>query len=266
MRSLLAESTRRRLSAGGKLLVPFLTAGFPDEERFFEAVLAVQESGADALEIGVPFSDPLADGPTIQRTSQRSLESGITLSSILDLLVERKQSINIPVVLMTYMNPVHRMGARRFCGRAADAGVAGILPVDLPPEEYPEFGQELLAHDLDRIVLIAPTTSHERIDHLVAHGSGFIYCVTRTGITGAGADFSERLGSQVERVRKRTTLPIVAGFGIRTADDVERLRDLVDGVVIGARLLEVLEDAGPTQAIRPCIARFLDPIRERLGR
>jgi tryptophan synthase alpha chain len=265
LRSPLEARLRARIASGGKALVVFLTAGYPDEERFLAAARAAVAAGVDALEIGIPFSDPLADGPTIQRTSQSALERGVTLTGTLDLLREHGASIGVPTVLMTYMNPVHAMGAERFCARAAEAGVSGVLVSDLPPEEMPILGSALRAHRLDRIVLIAPTSRPERIARLLPAASGFVYCVTRTGVTGAGGDFSSRLGEQVAQIRAASDLPVVAGFGIRAAADVERLRSLVDGVVIGARLLELLESARDVRAIDSAVRDFLQPIREALG-
>jgi tryptophan synthase alpha chain len=262
--SILEARLRARVASGGKVLIPFLTAGYPDDARFLAAVRAAVACGADALEIGIPFSDPLADGPTIQRTSQAALDRGVTLGAMLDLLHEQGGTIGAPIVLMTYMNPVYAMGTDLFCGRAAAAGVSGVLVSDLPPEELPAFGSALRSHRLDRIVLVAPTTRPERIDRIVGAGAGFIYCLTRTGVTGAGGDYSSRLAEQVARIREGCDLPVVAGFGIRAASDVERLRDLVDGVVIGARLLEILGEAPDLGAINRGFHAFLDPIRRAL--
>ncbi len=264
MPSILETRLRARVASGGKILIPFLTAGYPDEQRFLAAARAAVACGADALEIGIPFSDPLADGPTIQRTSQAALDRGVTLGGILDLLRDEGESIGAPVALMTYMNPVHAMGADPFCRRAAAAGVSGVLVSDLPPEELPSFGAALRSHRLDRIVLVAPTSRPERIDRIITAGSGFIYCVTRTGVTGAGGDFSDHLAQQVARIRAGCDLPVVAGFGIRAASDVERLRPLVDGVVIGARLLEILAAAQNVREIEEGFASFLGPIRRAL--
>ncbi len=262
MASLLEETCRNRLEQGGRLLIPFLTAGYPNDARFDAAVRAVAKAGADILEIGVPFSDPLADGPTIQRASQRALEQGTTLAKILARLEAEGRSAGMPIVLMTYLNPIHRMGIDSFCRRARSVGVDGVLVSDLPPDESPEIGAIFRRHGLDRIILLAPTTRPERIDLLVAHASGFLYCITRTGVTGMGAGFSSDLSVQVERIRRRSSLPIVAGFGIRTVDDVRRLRGLVDGVVIGARLLEILDSAASINEIDGRVSAFLSPIRQ----
>ncbi|MBD3161300.1 MAG: tryptophan synthase subunit alpha [Candidatus Eisenbacteria bacterium] len=256
----------QRRKKGGRALVPFLTAGYPDRDRFLAALEAAARAGADAIEIGVPFSDPLADGPTIQRTSQRALDQGITLERILDLLEEQRDAIAPPIVLMTYANPILRFGAERFCDRAVRAGIAGILVSDLPPEELPELGRLLSDRGIDRVLLVAPTTRPERAAALARAARGFLYLVTRTGVTGAGGSFSSRLEEQVRTIRSAVSLPILAGFGIRRPEDVDALRDLVDGVVIGARLLEAIEGAGDPAAVDRAVGGFLGPIREALDR
>jgi tryptophan synthase alpha chain len=267
MPSRLEAHFSERLRDGGKLMIPFLTGGYPDVPRFLRAMRAVAEYGADAIEVGIPFSDPLADGPTIQRTSQRSLEQGITLAKLLDLLEAARSepgAPELPIVLMSYANPILRMGEREFCRRAARAGVQGVLVSDLPPGERPSLEEELGSHGLDRILLIAPTTRPDRCERLASLASGFVYCVTRTGVTGAGADFSSLLAEQVARIRSRTDLAVVAGFGIRTGADVAKLRDLVDGVVIGARLLEEIARAETAEGIDPLVEAFLGDIRAHL--
>ncbi|HEX9157879.1 MAG TPA: tryptophan synthase subunit alpha [Syntrophales bacterium] len=269
---MLEEHLRIRLSGGRKLLVPFLTAGFPDEAGFLTAARAAGNVGADAIEVGIPFSDPLADGPTIQRTSQRALDGGANLREILHSLFHHHLSIRAPVVLMSYLNPIHAMGIDAFSEEASEAGVAGILVSDLPPDEDADFTTKLHAHGIDRIILVAPTTGPSRINTLVDAGSGYIYLVTRTGVTGAGGAFSRRLAEQVGRIRDRSNLPVIAGFGIRSVTDVEAVKSFADGVVIGARLLEVIEEAanagdpsGALVRIDAAVKGFLGPIREALG-
>jgi tryptophan synthase alpha chain len=257
---------RARIAAGGKLLVPFLTAGFPDPERYAAALRSVVDAGADAVEIGIPFSDPLADGPTIQRASQRSLDSGVTLRGTLAAMERESTGGSIPIVLMTYMNPIHAMGSRVFCRAAADAGVAGVLVSDLPPEEMPEFGTMLKEHGMDRIILIAPTTHTSRIESLARHASGYLYMVTRTGVTGAGGSFSEHLSAQRSEIRKVTDLPVVAGFGIRRVEDMTRVGDSADGFVIGARLLELIEECESAVQVAATVAEFLGPLRRFLDK
>jgi tryptophan synthase alpha chain len=229
-----------RRARGGRALVPFLTAGYPDWETFDAAVLILAEEGADLLELGIPFSDPLADGPTIQASSQRALEAGVTVEEILRRVEARRVDWGVPVVVMTYANPVLAMGAERFAIRARAAGIAGILVSDLPPEELPEAWGAFRAHGLETVVLVAPTTVPERIPLLAAAASGYVYCLTRAGVTGQGGGFSASLADQAGRVRAHTRLPLVAGFGIRRPEDVRALGDAFDGVVVGTRWLELL--------------------------
>lgn len=266
MPSRLEQAIRDRRSQGGRALVPFLTAGYPDPERFLAALRAAARAGADAVEVGVPFSDPLADGPTIQRASQEALEGGTTLRGILDTLEERRDENGPPVVLMTYANPILRLGPRRFCDDAVRAGIAGVLVSDLPPEELPDLGGLLADRGIDRILLVAPTTRPDRAVRLARAASGFLYLVTRTGVTGAGGSFSSRLGEQVRIIRSASSVPVLAGFGIRRPEDVRALRDLVDGVVIGARLLEAISTARTPGDVDREVRGLLDPIREELDR
>lgn len=229
-----------RRACGGRALIPFLTAGYPDWETFDAAVLALAEEGADLLELGIPFSDPLADGPTIQAASQRVLDAGVTVEEILRRVDARHAAWGIPVIVMTYANPVLAMGAEHFAARARVAGIAGILVSDLPPEELPEAWAAFRAHGLETVVLVAPNTAAARLPSLAAAASGYVYCLTRTGVTGIGGAFSANLAEQAARVRVHTVLPLVAGFGIRGPQDARALGDAFDGVVVGARWLELL--------------------------
>lgn len=231
-----------RRARGGRAFVPFLTAGYPDWESCDATILALGRAGADVLELGAPFSDPIADGPTIQAASQRAIANGVTLTQILAQVRQRHDAWGLPVVLMSYLNPILAYGAQRFSEDAAAAGVAGVLLSDLPPEELPELWRSLDAHRLQTVVLVAPTSRPERLAKLAAAATGFVYCVTRTGVTGAGGAFAENLAAQIALVRQVTDVPIVAGFGIRSAEDVRRLAPQCDGVVVGARLLELAKD------------------------
>jgi tryptophan synthase alpha chain len=237
------EAITARRSRGGRALVPFLTVGYPDWETFDSAVLALAEEGADLLELGIPFSDPLADGPTIQVSSQRALEAGVTVEKMLRCVEARQPAWGIPVVVMTYANPVLAMGAERFAARARAAGIAGILVSDLPPEELPEAWAAFHAHRLETVVLVAPTTAAARVPLLAAAATGYLYCLTRTGVTGKGGAFSANLAEQAARVRAHTNLPLVAGFGIRGPEEARALGRAFDGVVVGARWLELLSGA-----------------------
>lgn len=252
-----------RRAVGQCAIVPYLTAGYPDWERFDRVASGLASAGADVFELGVPFSDPLADGPTIQRASQAALEAGVTLEKILDLVGRRRATWGLPVVLMTYVNPILAYGADRFCAHARAAGVGGVLISDLPPEELPELWAALAAHSIETAILVAPTTRPARLAPLAAAASGFLYCVSRTGVTGQGKAFAENLGGQIAGLRAESTLPVVVGFGIRSPEDAARVRAEggPDGVVLGARLIEILEAAaeGPEGVLA-----FLRAIRTTL--
>ncbi len=252
-----------RRQAGGRGLIPFLTAGYPDWDRFDAAVRVFAEAGADVLELGVPFSDPLADGPTIQASSQRALEAGVSVEEILRRIEERGAAWGIPVVLMTYANPVLAFGVERFADRARAAGVSGVLVSDVPPEELPELWEAWRTRHLETVVLVAPTTEPARIPVLAAAATGYVYCLTRTGVTGSGGTFSSGLGATVAALRSHTNLPIVAGFGIRSPGDVAAVAPAVDGVIVGARIIEIL---GGSADPLPELRAFIGSLRDALDR
>jgi len=253
-----------RVRAGQKGLVPYLTAGFPDWDRFDAAVHTLAENGADVLELGIPFSDPLADGPTIQRSSQLALEAGVTLEAILEHVARNSEAWGIPIVFMTYLNPILAYGVERFCDDAVEAGVSGLLLSDLPPEELPELWQSLQKSKIETTLLVAPTTVPERAKYLAQTATGFVYCISRTGVTGQGSGYAANLTEQVALVRAATSLPALVGFGIRSAEDAKRIGPIADGVVIGARLIELLSDA-PTPAVaKSRLAEFTRGVRQSL--
>ncbi len=200
------------------------------------------DAGATALELGVPFSDPLADGPTIQLSSQRALEAGVTLEQILERVATRPSYKRLPIVLMSYVNPIVIHGIDRFCQGAS--GVAGVLLSDLPPEEMPELWASVRSAGLETVLLVAPTTKAERVPVLAAAASGYVYCVTRTGVTGKGGAFAGNLSAQIAAVRANTNVPVLAGFGVRSPEDAARLGAELDGVIVGARIIEILGDGG----------------------
>lgn len=255
-----------RRARGGRAFVPFLTAGYPDWERFDRAVLTLAEAGADVLELGVPFSDPLADGATIQASSQRALDRGVTLAEILRRVEERRSAWQLPVVLMSYANPVLALGAESFSARAKAAGVAGVLLSDLPPEELPELWGSIRRAGLETVFLVAPTTTPERVAHLAEAASGYVYLVTRTGVTGQGGQYAQNLDAQIRSIRQAGTSPVIAGFGIRSAEDARRLGEGIDGVVVGARLIEILAEDAAGGAPAGELRRFAESMRTELDR
>lgn len=265
MTSAPANSTRivkrfAELRARGELgIVAYITAGDPTLDATHKFVLALAEAGADVIELGVPFSDPLADGPIIQRASERALKSGTTLAGVLDLVRRIRESSQVPLVLFSYFNPLLQMGLEKFAAAAAQAGADGVLATDLTPEESAEYRRILRAHHLDTIFLAAPTSSDERLTKISAASSGFLYLISRTGVTGAKDSLSEELPALARRVRQFTELPVAVGFGISLPTHVSVLGGLADAVVVGSALVSEIEKAASADAAAAAL-------RERVGK
>lgn len=236
-------------STGRKLLIPFLTAGFPDPETTAAALEALPVHGADAIELGVPFSDPLADGPTIAAASQAALEAGMTLSRAIDLGAGYAATDRPPLVLFTYLNPVAARGLDRTAADLAAAGFGGALIADLPFDEDPAVGAALGRRSIPLIRLAAPTTGSDRLRQLAESAEGFVYLIARTGVTGTGAGTDRRLGEKIAVLRQATGLPIVVGFGITGPDDARRAAEIADGVVVGSAFVRRLDEAGVIAAV-----------------
>jgi len=236
-----------------KALVTFITAGDPDLETTEKLILELEKSGADLIELGVPFSDPMADGPTIQLSSERALCAGTTLPKILTLVKSVRQQTEIPLILMGYYNPVFLYGIERFVADAVSAGVDGVLLVDLPPEEAEEFKAAADREGLDVIFLLTPTSDEARIRKVANLGSGFIYYVSVTGVTGARTSVADTVFPDVKKIREHVTLPLVVGFGISDPVQAGRVAAVADGVVVGSALVKLFEEFRG------------DELRERLG-
>ena len=228
---------------GETALIPFVTAGDPDLGATLRILGALQRSGADLIELGVPFSDPMADGPTIQRASERALRSGTTLPQILEMVRQFRRDSDIPLILFGYYNPFFRYGLKRFAREVEAAGIDGILCVDLPPEESGELKRWTDAHGLDTIFLLAPTSDAQRIRLVTEQGQGFVYYVSVTGVTGARKHFEDHLRAQVDRVRRVTRLPVGVGFGVSTPEQAAWIASFADAVVVGSALVQVIEKA-----------------------
>lgn len=249
---------------GRKGLIPFVTAGDPDPQGVVDLLHALAEAGSDVIELGVPFSDPMADGPVIQRSSERALAHGISTLKILDFVREfRKSNLTTPIVLMGYANPIERMGTQKFVDAAKSAGVDGVLVVDYPPEESIEFARELREVALDPIFLLAPTSTDDRIEKVAKLASGYVYYVSLTGVTGAANLNANSVSSKLPLIRQHTSVPVGVGFGIRDADSACRVAESSDAVVIGSALITALENAPAEQACAVAKA-FLSPIRAAL--
>jgi tryptophan synthase alpha chain len=228
-------------SSNSKALVTFITAGDPDLATTEEMIHLLEESGADIIELGVPFSDPMADGPTIQLSSERALSAGTTLTAILETVRNVRRSSNIPIILMGYLNPIHAYGYERFSHDAAQAGVDGVLLVDMPPEEADGFLTAANAYGLDVIFLLTPTSDASRIETVNRLGRGFIYYVTVTGVTGARQEISDSLAGELAEIRKAVTLPIMAGFGISTPEQAASVATMADGIVVGSAIVKLFQ-------------------------
>lgn len=247
-----------------KGLIPFITAGDPNLEQTVEFMHALAKGGADVIELGVPFSDPMADGPVIQRSSERALARGVTLKRVLaDVRRFRENDDRTLVVLMGYANPIERMGAEALAQAAKEAGVDGVLVVDYPPEEAEGFGQSMQAAGIDPIFLLAPTSTDERIAAVGKIASGYVYYVSLKGVTGAGNLDVSSIASKIPAIKSHVLLPISVGFGIRDAHTARAVADVADAVVIGSRLVQLLEEAPPATAA-VTLASFIAEIRQVL--
>ncbi|MBB3293024.1 tryptophan synthase alpha chain [Mitsuaria sp. BK045] len=237
------QATFERLAAAGrKALIPYVTAGDPYADVTVELMLAMAQAGADVIELGVPFSDPMADGPVIQRASERALQKGITLTHVLEMVrAFRQQDADTPVVLMGYANPVERFGLERFVTEAQAAGVDGVLVVDYPPEECEAFATALKAKGLDPIFLLAPTSTDERVERLGRLASGYVYYVSLKGVTGAGHLDTGAVADAMPRLRRHVKVPLGVGFGIRDGATAAAVARHADAVVIGSALVQLIE-------------------------
>ena len=247
-----------------KALIPYITAGDPHPSLTVPLMRALVEAGADILELGVPFSDPMADGPVIQRAGERALKHGVGLADVLRLVHQfREGDSSTPIVLMGYANPIEAMGVENFVGAAKTAGVDGVIVVDYPPEECEQFAALAKKNDIDPVFLLAPTSTDRRIEQVARVGSGYLYYVSLRGITGAThLDLSE-VSSRIPKIRAATRLPIGVGFGIRDAESARKVAQTADAVVIGSRIIQEIEAGAADQAVSR-VKAFLKPIREAL--
>ena len=247
-----------------KALITFITAGDPSPELTVPLLHALVESGADILELGVPFSDPMAEGPVIQRANERALKFNVGMQDVLGYVREfRKTDPDTPVVLMGYANPIERMGVDRFVAEAKAAGVDGAIVVDYPPEEAQAFSEKLKAQDMDLIFLLAPTSTEQRIRQVAQISSGFSYYVSLRGVTGAGHIDTAEVANRLAAIREHVNLPIGVGFGIRDGETAKAVASVSDAVVIGSRIIQELENTPKEQAV-PAVKTFLSGIRKAL--
>jgi tryptophan synthase alpha chain len=242
-------------------LVAYVTAGDPSLPQTAEILTCLDRAGVDLIEVGVPFSDPLADGPVIQRATERALAAGATLAGVLDMLGDVGPSIRSPIVIFSYANPILRMGMVRFIDRAKAAGVHGVLTLDVPPEEAEELRHGLGAAGIDTIFLLSPTTSVERIRRAAALGSGFLYGISRLGVTGVRSEVADSARELAERVRRETTMPLALGFGVSRPEHVRAIGSWADAAVVGSALVSVIAEHGRSPDLLNEVERYIQWLR-----
>jgi tryptophan synthase alpha chain len=251
------------LRANGEVgIVAYITAGDPALDATLEFALALSEAGADVIELGVPFSDPLADGPTIQRASERALKAGASLAGVLELVRCIRKTSQVPLVLFSYFNPIVQMGLEKFARNAAAAGADGVLVTDLTPEESEDYRRIVHAHHLDTVFLAAPTSTDERLQKIAVCSSGFLYLISRTGVTGAKDALPDDLPALLRRARNFTSLPIAVGFGISLPGHVSVLGGLADAAVVGSALVSEIEKASSTAAASAALRERIRALKE----
>ena len=256
---------------GRTAVVPYICCGDPYADATADIMLALAQGGADVIELGVPFSDPIADGPVNQRAAVRALAAGTKLSAILQLVARHRDKLGIPIVLFTYFNPIHARGVERFAEQAAASGVDGVLCVDLPPDEGErEFIPAMREQGVDTIFLLAPTSTRDRVNKVAACSSGFIYYVSRTGVTGERAALPSELVRDIKKLRKRLGQPLAVGFGLSTPEQVAAVGEIADGVVVGSALVRLIEeqgsDPGFPRVLEERVRELSAPLRQRAER
>jgi len=262
--SRIAAKFQKLRSEGRKALIPFFTAGDPNPQAAVPLMHALVAGGADVIELGVPFSDPMADGPVIQRASERALKFGVSLRDVIGYVAEfRKTDTETPVVLFGYANPIEAMGVERFADAAKAAGADGVLIVDYPPEEAEAIVELLDARELDTIFLLSPTTTDARLKQVAALGRGYLYYVSLKGVTGAANIDVEDVSSRLARIRAHTALPVGVGFGIRDPETARRVASVADAVVIGTRLVQEIESSKPEE-VDARVTAFISGIRKAM--
>ncbi|HMF57361.1 MAG TPA: tryptophan synthase subunit alpha [Pyrinomonadaceae bacterium] len=262
--SRIAEAFAELKREGKRGLIPFLTAGDPDLETTYHLLVEIARAGATLIELGVPFSDPVADGPTIQRASERALLHNFGIAEILEVVARFREKSEVPVMLFSYFNPLLQFGTERLGQAAHAAGVDGVLVTDLVPEEAVEFSETMKAHDLDTIFLVAPTSTDARLRMVAERASGFIYAVSRAGVTGARTEISSEAERLVSRVRRFSDLPVVVGFGISNAQQVADVWRYADAAVVGSALVSEIEKLGGSPDIAEKVGEFVRSLQPSL--
>jgi tryptophan synthase alpha chain len=246
---------------GHKAFIGYLTVGYPDIETTVKAAVALANNGCDLIELGIPFSDPLLDGPTIQKASHEALQQGVTPKTCLEVSAAIRQKVSVPLVFMSSYNPIFHYGPEKFCAASSKAGIDGFIVPDLPPDEGGELEEATRNCDLNLIYLLAPTSTAERITLVARKSRGFIYIVSLTGVTGARRDLPPELEDFVKRVRQKAKQPLCVGFGVSTPEQAKRIAAIADGVIIGSRIIQLIEEDASLKALKT----FAASVRKALG-
>jgi len=257
----ITDTFQRLKTAGRTGLITYVTGGDPDLARSIEILRALDRAGSDVIEVGVPFSDPLADGPVIQRASERALAAGVTLTGVLDLVNEVRADLQAPIVLFTYANPVFSMGAEQFAARAAAVGVDGVLVLDLPIEEAGPFRQTIVDAGMDPIFLLSPTTTDDRLKQTADLGRGFLYGISRLGVTGARDEVASGASVLAARIRAVSALPVAVGFGLSRPEHVREIGACADAAVVGSALVNVIAQEAESGDLIPAVERYVAWLR-----
>ena len=246
-----------------KAFVSFITAGDPDLETTREAILTLEKNGVDIIELGVPFSEPMADGPTIQLANERALKNNISLNDILNFVKMMRKETQIPIILMGYYNPIFKMGVQKFVKKASACGVDGVLVVDLPPEESKELKTNLKNYPIDLIYLLTPTSDHKRIELVKQNASGFVYYVSLNGVTGSSHLNANAVKKSVQKIKKSVDIPVLVGFGISTPEHVKSMSNVSDGVIVGSVFVKIFEkNPIKSKAIKKLSAKVKELLRQ----
>jgi len=262
--SRLEETFARLRARGERALVPYFTAGDPSLAITRKLVVEAARRGADVIELGIPFSDPLADGPVIQRATQRALAAGVTLPRVLELVREMRGEVSAPLVFLTYYNPILAFGLKAFCQTSVEAGIDGVIVADLPPEESGPLRAEAMAAGLDLVHLVAPTSTPERMRKIARASEGFVYMVSLTGVTGERAALAPELTQQLRALRAITTKPVCVGFGIGTPEQAALVGQLADGVIVGSAIVRLVEQHGASAELLTRVGDFIAGLKAPL--
>lgn len=263
--SRISKTFEKLRSEGKKALIPFITAGYPDINTTEKFIYELEKSGADLIELGVPFSDPMADGPIIQMASERSLANGTNLKMILALVKKVRMKTDIPIILMGYYNPFFIYGLKRVSRDAKDAGVDGVLIVDLPPEEAGEMKVQTDSAGLDIIFLLTPTSDDERINLITKNATGFIYYVSLTGVTGIRSELDRDIRKQITNIKRKTNLPIAVGFGISSPVHAKMVSKWADAVVVGSAIIKIVENSRTKKQMVKRVSQFVQDLKKAMN-